>query len=1207
MSWQSNEHENIQATGHSLDYQSGAYMEDVRSPPFISPMQERMLPPYPVAMHHQNGRFSNNDFLPSAEFSTGPQPIYYQPYNNLYDAATNLNYIPGVPLHTNEFYNTTFDNPRNFSQDILQNVEVVPGTQFDKTGQQKQQNVNSKRANGRFHNVRGRRNQGNSYGYYDYSQQQDGYYEASLQQGYHPRGRQGGKYRDGMNHKSRELDKFSSEAVASKLGNGDGKYHRPPIQSQALSESDGEKREMKTKKQSETHYEDINNPNIQKVNSRSTPEDKQLSNTRHENVPFKRSTFGQDGRLNYSKKSYREYHESESDRVEKNSREIDHNGPTRQSQSEKTGKIDSFKHTSQFGKDNTDRVRKSTEAKERYKSDSFTFSRGKGNENNPSSSNVAFYGGLSRRVANDKSIKNTSTGQESLENDESQRGTLTEQLSKNRYECMVCCDNIRVEAPVWSCSNCYHVFHLTCIQKWARASISKDAENWRCPGCQNISVQIPSQYRCFCGHKKDPKYYRGETPHSCGEQCRKRRKGDCKHPCTLLCHPGPCPPCSSTVWLKCDCEKTRKNVRCAAAVRFKCDEVCGRTLECAVHQCTAVCHSGPCPPCKVTKSQECFCQKITRQVQCGTEEFRMAYFSCEQVCGRTLDCGNHVCEEVCHPCDCAPCSLMPSSLQFCCCGKTPLIDLKVTPRSSCLDLVPTCGNICNKPMACGLPSKPHLCEKKCHNGDCGPCSKETLLKCECGAIEKNIPCEIAATYNEKNPFKCQRRCGKKKTCGRHKCSDKCCVKDIHICEIVCGQKLSCGIHKCEELCHRGNCKRCLQASFDELTCYCGAEVLEPPIPCGTRRPDCRNTCTRQHDCDHPVRHNCHGDEICPPCTELTDKMCVGGHMMRKNVPCHMINISCGYPCNKMLPCGQHRCQKTCHKGNCLEEDAVCTQPCIKPRSSCGHPCGAPCHVSDCPEDVCKTEISITCPCGNRTAKAPCSAGGDHSGEIAQFQRLSVQSIVESGGQGVDMSQFTQTKKSNKRLDCDTNCAIIERNRRLALALEIKNPDMNAKLGSPTFTEFLKDFAKKNVKFASNVEKSLTELVQSSKQSAQPSRSHPFQSMNRDQRRFVHELAEFYGCQTQSYDSEPNKNVVATAYKDKCWLPNIILTQVACKDQVPKAPPPFATYKTQGVTFTVLEKKKAVAKEPAPNTRAWEEAGATASKPTASIDYFDFTE
>ena len=50
------------------------------------------------------------------------------------------------------------------------------------------------------------------------------------------------------------------------------------------------------------------------------------------------------------------------------------------------------------------------------------------------------------------------------------------------------------------------------------------------------------------------------------------------------------------------------------------------------------------------------------------------------------------------------------------------------------------------------------------------------------------------------------------------------------------------------------------------------------------------------------------------------------------------------------------------------------------------------------------------------------------------------------------------------------------------------------------------------------------------QSKQPSRSFAFPSMNREQRRMVHELAEAYGCETQSYDYEPNKNVVATAFR-----------------------------------------------------------------------------
>ena len=52
-------------------------------------------------------------------------------------------------------------------------------------------------------------------------------------------------------------------------------------------------------------------------------------------------------------------------------------------------------------------------------------------------------------------------------------GCLIEQLSEEKYECMVCCDVIRVMAPVWSCQSCFHVFHLNCIKKWARSPASQ--------------------------------------------------------------------------------------------------------------------------------------------------------------------------------------------------------------------------------------------------------------------------------------------------------------------------------------------------------------------------------------------------------------------------------------------------------------------------------------------------------------------------------------------------------------------------------------------------------------------------------------------------------------------------------------------------------------------------------------------------------------
>ncbi|CAH2210147.1 jg24569, partial [Pararge aegeria aegeria] len=39
-------------------------------------------------------------------------------------------------------------------------------------------------------------------------------------------------------------------------------------------------------------------------------------------------------------------------------------------------------------------------------------------------------------------------------------------------------------------------------------------------------------------------------------------------------------------------------------------------------------------------------------------------------------------------------------------------------------------------------------------------------------------------------------------------------------------------------------------------------------------------------------------------------------------------------------------------------------------------------------------------------------------------------------------------------------------------------------------------------------------------------------MNRQKRQFIHELCEHFGCESVAYDAEPNRNVVATADKEK---------------------------------------------------------------------------
>lgn len=96
---------------------------------------------------------------------------------------------------------------------------------------------------------------------------------------------------------------------------------------------------------------------------------------------------------------------------------------------------------------------------------------------------------------------------------------------------------------------------------------------------------------------------------------------------------------------------------------------------------------------------------------------------------------------------------------------------------------------------------------------------------------------------------------------------------------------------------------------------------------------------------------------------------------------------------------------------------------------------------------------------------------------------------------------------------------------------------------PRYSEFMRGWAKKDPKFCRMVHDKLTELVQLSKQSKQKSRSYSFESMSKDKRHFVHEYCEHFGCESAAYDPEPNRNVVATAIKDKSWLPSLSLLEV----------------------------------------------------------------
>ncbi|XP_074549833.1 transcriptional repressor NF-X1 [Halichoeres trimaculatus] len=774
------------------------------------------------------------------------------------------------------------------------------------------------------------------------------------------------------------------------------------------------------------------------------------------------------------------------------------------------------------------------------------------------------------------------------ESKETQTGYLIEQLSAEIYECMVCCDIIKVMAPVWSCQSCYHVFHLNCIKKWARSPASQPNDStggWRCPACQNVALKSPTSYTCFCGKVTNPEWQRSEIPHSCGDMCGKKRSDvDCNHPCNILCHPGPCPQCPAFLTKTCICGKTSLPMRCGGTA-LRCDKVCGASLNCADHSCAQVCHSGACQPCQLQVQQACYCGTTNREVPCGTDKEGfdgLGHFSCQKICGRMLNCEAHRCQQVCHYGPCQPCPRSPSLVETCPCGRTPLdklLDLGYAKRQSCTDPIPSCGSVCNKTLPCGSSGTVHLCERLCHEGACGPCPLTSTVRCRCGSKTKEIACETIGK-EEEFVYICEKRCNKKRSCGRHKCAEFCCVAVEHKCPQICGYKLNCGLHRCQELCHPGNCEPCWQASFDDLTCHCGLTIMYPPIPCGTKPPECQNICTRRHECDHPVFHNCHSEEKCPPCTFLTEKWCMGKHEQRGNIPCHLQNISCGLLCNKVLLCEMHTCKRICHSGECLIYGS-CQQPCLLPRPDCCHPCGALCHFGEsCPHTTCTAKVSVQCDCGRRQEMMLCTEAASsyqRYAAIAMASRLSDMRL----GDSMDIGPLL-TKKELKqmRLECDEECAILKRNQCLAEALQIDtSSDPFYVRSTSIYSDSLKETARKDLRFIYQVEDELRNLIELVNKGKAPKKSHCFRPMNRDHRKIIHELAKVYSVESVSYDSGPSRNVVITAQKGRSMCPNITLTSLIEKETVARAPPPIAHTKQHSSKPALGSWSKVVKEEP----------------------------
>ncbi|RNF00413.1 transcription factor-like protein [Trypanosoma rangeli] len=652
---------------------------------------------------------------------------------------------------------------------------------------------------------------------------------------------------------------------------------------------------------------------------------------------------------------------------------------------------------------------------------------------------------------------------------------IIQQLRLLRYECASCLCNIRHDVAVWSCSECFRIFHLYCIKKWSKQTESGVGSSFRCPQCQ-VTQESVSKYLCFCGKIRDPPYDPHVTPHSCGQKCGKKRPL-CDHLCPVQCHPGPCPECPFfTVPKPCHCGATTYMWRCGQPDPQKsCDNVCSKRLNCSIHTCKRKCHAGACDPCPERILAICHCELETRELPCGSTSF-----SCGRVCGKTLRCGVHVCDLFCHSGACPPCVRDPSIIVTCPCGYVPLTVM----RTRCSDPIPTCGKSCGRVLDC----QRHTCQALCHEGACEPCQQRALTKCVCGATQKLVPCTA------QDGFCCNIICKAKLSCGKHTCRAKCCPARkqqnsvVHQCNQICNKKLHCG-HACLEACHRGMCPPCVHVVPERLVCRCGAEVLMPPQPCGTPPPTCRRACTLPLSCNHPsVKHNCHYGE-CPPCMFPVEKICVGGHTVVKNAPCSAAFVCCSSKCGKLLAC-DHACPRVCHPDLCMDEQHPCLQLCGKLYAECGHACKAKCHfLKACPP--CTETVVCRCQCGRQTRHVPCR----------KFLRY----VREHAGEGMTIK-------------CDADCLF---NRRLDILARRCKPSVPSLPTPVKYSLLLWDFGSKNPTWVGTIEEELERFVSSHVPLVS------LKPMPPEKRAVVHSLCHYYHIFSESVDAEPNRSCLLT--------------------------------------------------------------------------------
>jgi transcriptional repressor NF-X1 len=167
-------------------------------------------------------------------------------------------------------------------------------------------------------------------------------------------------------------------------------------------------------------------------------------------------------------------------------------------------------------------------------------------------------------------------------------------------------------------------------------------------------------------------------------------------------------------------------------------------------------------------------------------------------------------------------------------------------------------------------------------------------------------------------------------------------------------------------------------------------------------------------------------------------------------------------------------------------------------------------------------VKASCKCGQNTIEIPCNASSKSSG-------------------------------SKTLLECNDFCAKVHRNRRLALALDIKRDDF----GTPSlslddlgyYDDSLREFFNENASWCRHMEATLIEFAKDPFKKT----SH-LRPMKSEYRRFIHRYAVHFNIATEAIDAEPKRSVILRKTLGACRIPTVLLSKAARNPNLNRPPP-----------------------------------------------------